>query len=253
MSKIYTTLIIDDEPLARERLEELLTHFPDTIRIIGHAKNGNEAFKKIKQLSPDLIFLDIEMPGLTGFQLLEHLEVIPLIVFCTAHEEFSLQAFETNSIDYLVKPVKVERLEKTIKKIQQFGTSQSSENLLEVIKTITQQSASKKMTSITVKKGEGLIFIKLEDIFYFEASDKYVNIITNSKQYLLEKSLTQLEQQLPDNFMRIHRGFIVNTAYAEEVQKYFNSRFVIKLSNKKRTQIISGRSYVEQIKKWINV
>jgi two-component system LytT family response regulator len=253
MSQVYTTLIIDDEPLARTRLEKLLSVFPESINVIGHAKNGNEALKKIKQLTPDLIFLDIEMPGLTGFQLLEHLETMPLIVFCTAHDEYALQAFETNSIDYLIKPVRTERLEKTIKKLQQFNNAQSSENLLEVIKTISQKQASKKMTSITVKKGDSIIFIKLEDIFYFEASDKYVNIITNRQHHIIEKSLTQLEQQLPSNFMRVHRGVIVNTNYVAEIQKYFNSRFVIKLNNNKATQITSGRSYSETIKKWINV
>ena len=253
MYKQYSTLIVDDEPLARQRLEELLLNFPATIKIIGEAKNGNEAKAQIQQLQPDLIFLDIEMPGLTGFKLIEKLNKIPLIVFCTAHDEYSLKAFETNSIDYLVKPVGIERLEKTIKKLQQFNSLNTPQNILEVIKKLTIKQEDKKMTSITVKKGEQLIFIKLENVIYFEAKEKYVTIITNNEQYLTDKSLSQLEAQLPDGFLRVHRACIINTDYIENAQKYFNSRFVITLNNKQKTRITSGRSYTEKIKSWMNV
>jgi len=253
MNKVYSTLIIDDEPLARTRLEKMLLEFPKTIKIIGSAKNGVEAKQQIEELQPDLLFLDIEMPGLTGFQLIEKLEKIPLIIFCTAHDEYSLQAFETNSIDYLVKPVRLERLDKTIKKLQQFTTVNMPNTILEVIKTLTKEKEQKVMTSITAKKGDKLIFIKLEDIPYFEASDKYVNIYTNKENYMTEKSLTQLEAQLPECFLRVHRSFIINTNYVKEVQKYFNSRYIIKLTNRMSTNITTGRSYINEIKRWINM
>jgi two-component system LytT family response regulator len=251
MQNPFSTLIIDDEPLARARLEKLLSNFPETITIIGSAKNGTEAKQQIEQLKPDLIFLDIQMPGLTGFELIEKLETIPLIVFCTAHDEYSLQAFETNSVDYLVKPVRLERIEKTIEKLKQFNKN-TPQNILEVIKTLTADKENKKMTSITVKKGDKLIFIKLEDVFYFEASEKYVSIFTDKAQFITEKSLAQLENKLPDYFLRVHRAFMINIKFVEEVQKYFNSRYIIKLNNKKRTQITTGRSYLENIKNWID-
>ncbi len=253
MNKTYSTLIIDDEPLARTRLETLLLNFPKTINIIGFAKNGNDAKQRIELLKPDLIFLDIEMPGLTGFQLIEHLEKIPLIVFCTAHDEYSLKAFETNSIDYLVKPVRIERLEKTINKLKQFNINQRPQNILEVIKTLNESRAAEMMTSITVKKGDSIIFIKLDDVFYFEATDKYVTLFTNTDHFITEKSLSQLEQKLPNHFLRVHRANIINTNLVEEVKKYFNSRYLVILSNNKRTQITTGRSYLEKIKNWINV
>lgn len=253
MQKLYSTLIIDDEPLARERLEKLLLCFPETINIIGFAKNGNDAQQKIEALNPDLVFLDIEMPGLTGFQLIENLKSIPLIVFCTAHDEYALKAFETNSIDYLVKPVRIERLEKTIEKLKHFKTDNVSQNILEVIKSLTEEKLEAKMTSITVKKGDRLIFIKLKDVFYFEANNKYVTIFTNKDNYLSEKSLSQIERQLPNYFVRVHRGYIININTVEEVQKYFNSRYIIKLGNNSKTNITSGRGYIERIKEWINV
>ena len=253
MQKRFTTIIIDDEPLARQRLEKLLLNFPEIIEIIGSAKNGMDALNQINHLKPDLIFLDIEMPGLTGFELIERLHKIPLIVFCTAHDEYSLQAFETNSIDYLVKPVRLERLKKTFNKLQQFKGSSESQNLLEVIKSITAEKEAEKMTSITVKKGNKLIFIKLADVTYFEAKDKYVNVVINQGHHISEKSLSQLEDKLPHYFLRVHRAFIINTNYVVEIQKYFNSRYIIKLSNKGLASVTSGRSYIEKIKNWISV
>tara|TARA_B100000809_G_scaffold211906_1_gene215723 strand:+ start:4386 stop:5147 length:762 start_codon:yes stop_codon:yes gene_type:complete len=253
MNKLYTTIIIDDEPPARKRLTKLLSNFPETFQIIDEAQNGTEAKEKIERLQPDLIFLDIEMPGLTGFQMLEQLQTIPMVVFCTAFDEYALKAFETSSIDYLVKPVRVERIEKTIQKLQQFGGDQSTQQLLEVIKTLSIQKETKTATSITVKKGDSILFIKLEDITYLESDEKYVVLYTNSGNHLVTQSLAQLESKLPTEFLRVHRGIIINTKYVEEVQKYFNSRYLLKLQNKGGTTITSGRSYSPQIREWMNV
>ncbi|WNH14069.1 LytR/AlgR family response regulator transcription factor [Thalassobellus suaedae] len=253
MSTKYSSIIIDDEPPARDRLLKLLGNFPETFHILDVAKNGREAKQKIEALNPDLIFLDIEMPGLTGFELLEALETIPMVIFCTAYGEYSLKAFETNSIDYLVKPVRLERLEKTIEKLKSLDRHFSTQNFSSLLKEITLQKEAKKMTSITVKKGDKLVFIKLEDVSHFEAGDKYVNVHAKNDIHLSEQSLTQLEQKLPDNFLRIHRAVIINTDYVNDVQKYFNSRFVITLSNPKKSSITTGRSYNDAIKTWMSL
>jgi len=253
MSKPYSTIIIDDEPPAREGLFNLLKEFPETFQVIDMAKNGTEAKDKIANQKPDVIFLDIEMPGCTGFELLEKLETIPLVVFCTAYDQYSLKAFETNSIDYLVKPVKLERLKKTAQKLKLLDNSMSSQRLLEVIKEVSKEKDKKKMTSLTIKKGDRIVFVKLEEVSHFEADANYVSIFTDTGNHLSELSLAQLEQKLPDNFLRVHRGVIINTNFVAEVQKYFNSRFVITLTNKKKTNITSGRSYNEQIKNWMGV
>ena len=253
MSNLYKTIVIDDEPLARERLLKLLGNFPETFQVVATAKNGREAKQKITELAPDVIFLDIEMPGLTGFQLLEELETLPIVIFCTAYDQYALKAFEMSSIDYLVKPVRLERLEKTIEKLKLFDRNLSSKNILTMIKEVSQQQQTKQMTSITVKKGERLIFIKLEAISHFEANEKYVSVYSKNETHLSEQSLTQLAQKLPANFLRVHRGVIINTNFVAEVQKYFNSRFVISLTNKKKTNITTGRSYNEQIKNWMGV
>ena len=253
MNPPYKTIIIDDELLATERLLKLVAHFPKHFEIIATAKNGTEAKEKINRLHPDIIFLDIEMPGLTGFELLEHLEIMPLVIFCTAFDQYALQAFETHSIDYLVKPVRLERLEKTVEKLALFKGNHSSQKLLDAIKELSAEKEAKKMTSITVKKGEKLFFVKLEDVLYFEADAKYISIHTATESHLTELSLIQLETKLPDNFLRVHRAIIINTNYVENVQKYFNSRYVITLKNKQKTSVTSGRSYTQGIKEWMHV
>ncbi|WP_308990576.1 LytTR family DNA-binding domain-containing protein [Mariniflexile litorale] len=252
MDTIYSTIIIDDEPPARMRLKKLLGNFSENIHIIGEAQTGVEARDMINTLKPDLIFLDIEMPGLTGFELLEAIEHMPMIVFCTAYDQYSLKAFETNSIDYLVKPVRLERLEKTIEKLKGFKKhANETSNLLKLVKTLTAEKDNKPMTSITVRKGDKLIFVKLGDITYFEAEEKYVTIYTSKGQFITEHSLTQLQTKLPDYFLRIHRAIVINTNYVEEVQKYFNSRYSIKLNNKGIKTVVSGRSYLKEIKDWL--
>ncbi len=141
--KSYTTLLIDDEQLARERLKDLLASFPSTFSIVGEAKNGNEAEKLINQLQPDIIFLDIEMPGKNGFELLSSLPTIPIVIFCTAYENYALKAFDTNSIDYLLKPIKMDRLESTVNKIKSLQSNLTAIQLQNVIQEISQKKEGK--------------------------------------------------------------------------------------------------------------
>lgn len=250
MSQKFKTIIIDDEPPAITRLEELTAHFPETFQIIATAKNGKEGVQKINELEPDLIFLDIQMPGLTGFELLEKLNKIPIIIFCTAYDQYSLQAFETNSIDYLVKPVRVERLRQTVGKLNSFKNNLTQQNILEVLKEFSFQKEEKEITSITIKKDGKLIFVKLDEVSHFEYDANYVTVYTDKGNHLCGLTLSQLEDKLPSNFLRVHRGVIINTNFVKEVQKHFNSRFVISLTN---TNITSGRSYNEQIKSWMDI
>lgn len=253
MNKQYKTIIIDDEPPARARLLQLLENFPDTFQVIAIAEDGIEALEKIETLKPDLIFLDIEMPELSGFAMLKQLKTIPIVIFCTAYDQYSLQAFETNSVDYLLKPVSLERLQQSVNKLNLFSKNNTSQNILELLKELSSQKEVKKMTSITVKKGDKLIFLKLENISHFKADERYVTIHANHENYLTEEPLAQLEQKLPAPFLRVHRSIIINTEYIKEVQKYFNSRFVITLNNPKKTSITTGRSYNAAIKTWMNL
>lgn len=253
MNQTYKTIIIDDEAPARAGLQNLLKEFPNVFDVVATAQNGIEAKEKIERLQPDIIFLDIEMPECSGFQLLEQLKTIPIVVFCTAYHQYALEAFETNSIDYIVKPVKLERIEKTVNKLKTFEKNVSSEQILKVLKEITDKKEQKKMTSITVKKEDRLIFLKLESVSFFEADNNYVQIHSESGIHLSTESITSLEDKLPDFFLRVHRGVIINKDYVQDIQKYFNSRYIITLNDAKKTNITTGRSYNQVIKDWVQV
>jgi two-component system LytT family response regulator len=253
MENLYRTIIIDDEPPARKGMLQLLGNFPEIFEVVAMAENGTDAEEKIKKHKPDVVFLDIEMPGCTGFELLERLEVLPIVIFCTAYDEYSLKAFETHSIDYLVKPVELERLKKTVAKLKSFDRKLSSQPILKFLKEVSEKKEVKKMVSITVKKGDKLIFIKLDSISYFEADSNYVMIHSENGNYISEQSLANLEQKLPTNFLRVHRGIIINTDFVKEVQKYFNSRFVITLANNAKTAITTSRGCIDAVKNWMDI
>jgi two-component system LytT family response regulator len=246
-------ILIDDEPAAIQRLLDLVAGFPETFNIIATAANGKEAITLINKHQPDLIFLDIQMPEITGFELLKHLNKIPLVIFCTAYEQYALQAFETNSIDYLLKPVKKERFEQTVIKLRNIKKDHDTSKILGLLDQVAKMSSKKELTSITVRSNNRILFYKLEDIVCFKASDKYVGLILrNGEEKLTDKSLAQLEDDLPGYFMRVHRSVIINTNFVKEVQVYFNSRYSIILNDDYQTRIISGRSYQNKIKDWIS-
>jgi two-component system LytT family response regulator len=245
----YTTLLIDDEALARERLKKMLLPYADKIEIIGEARNGNQAIEIIERLKPDLIFLDIQMPGKSGFEVLQETHYQAIVIFCTAHEEYALQAFETSSIDYLLKPVKEDRLEKAINKLHLFKIENRQRELETFLSRQLKQIVKKKLSSIPVKISNRVVFVSLDEISHFTAEDKYVNIHTaGGKEYVIDHSLNYLSEKLDDKFVRIQRSCIVNLSYIKEIKRYMGGRFVLKLNNQKASKIISGRNYQEQVK-----
>lgn len=251
---LYKTIIIDDEPPAIQRLKDLLADFPEIFEISGSASNGREAVSIIKKINPDLIFLDIQMPGINGFEILQELDVVPMIIFCTAYDQFSLKAFETNCVDYLLKPVRKERLEQTVAKLSLFKNVSHSDKIMGLLKEISNHSGQKIMTSITVRKGDKIIFIKLDEVAYFEANEKYVSLFTmQGKEYIIEQTIRELEVILPKYFLRVHRSSIINTQHVKELQVYFNSRYSISFEDSRQSKIISGRSYQNQIKDWMRL
>ena len=250
----FRTLIIEDEEPARIRVSRLLSEYPEKIEIIGFAVNGEDGLSQINNLEPDLIFLDIQMPGMTGFEMLSQLQKIPLVIFCTAYDEYALQAFETNSIDYLLKPVKQERLEKSLLKLDKLKHPVSRTEIMDLLKSIENNETKKELTSLTIKTGKKILFLKLSEILYFNAKDKYVSIfMKNGREHPTEQSLQNLESQLPDYFKRIHRSLLLNSNHIKEVHGYFNSRFAFILEDKERSKLISGRSYQKEIKEWLNI
>src|SRR6185436_20303852 len=154
MNSLYKALVIDDEPAARRLMRNLLDEHKDIIEVIGEAGNGREAIQKTEQLKPDLIFLDIQMPDLTGFEVIERLSSRPNIIFTTAYEQYAIKAFETFSIDYLLKPIKEDRLHQAIEKLKQFGRLNQAININSLQDIIRQFQSPKKATALTIKTGD---------------------------------------------------------------------------------------------------
>ncbi|MGQ7870687.1 LytR/AlgR family response regulator transcription factor [Sunxiuqinia sp. sy24] len=244
----YRTLIIDDESPARQRMQQILSEIPE-IKLVGDATNGLEAVRLIEQLQPDLIFLDIQMPGLNGFEVLQKINYFPTVVFCTAYDDYALEAFETAAIDYLVKPVKEVRVRRSIEKLQSLQQDVKKEQVLKLLSNYSSPEKRKAVTSIPVKLGDRMLLVKLTDISYFISEDKYVSIVKkDGKKYLTDHSLKFLEEKLPDNFIRIHRSLLVNTTLIHEIDKHSGCRYVVRLDDLAKTKLVSGRNYGEKIK-----
>lgn len=252
---MLSTILIDDEPLAIARLRRLLGHYPNDFDIVAEASNGAQGLDLIQQLKPDLIFLDIEMPLMSGFEMLSKLQTMPIVVFATAFDQYAIRAFEENSIDYLLKPIEAARLEKTVEKIRKFR-AKPAENPFnaDLMAILDKLKPKKEIHAISVKVGERYIFIPLAEIAYFEAEDKYVFLHTEAgKQHLTTYTITTLEEKLPEPFVRVSRSTIVNKTMMKELHKDFNGRFVIILKDTQRTQVKTGSSYGEQVRRLMEI
>ncbi|SKB92775.1 two component transcriptional regulator, LytTR family [Parapedobacter luteus] len=243
----YNTLIIDDEPLARHRLHQLLRPYP-AINVVGEAGNGVEGLSLIEALKPDLLFLDIEMPVSDGFDMLKQLRgQQPRVVFVTAYDQYALKAFEENSIDYLLKPVEAGRLKKTIQKITQPNMAAAA--ISDLQRLLEGLYPAKQTLSLTVKLGDRILLIKTADIVAAEAEDKYVMLHTKGgKRHLTDYTLADLENQLPANFLRIHRSTLINMDGIVEVRKGFNGSYTFVMEAADSPRFKSSRSHAEMIK-----
>src|SRR5437762_4303803 len=174
MNQLFKAIVIDDEPAARRLMRNLLKEYDDVVEVIDEAGNGKEAVEKIERLKPDVIFLDIQMPDLTGFEVIDQLSEKPNIIFTTAYEQYAIKAFENFSIDYLLKPIKEERLQQSVEKLKQFGRLNASLNVAGLQEIIRQFQAPAKTTALTIRSGDRIILLRFENISHLEAEDKYV-------------------------------------------------------------------------------
>ncbi len=247
--KPYKTIIIDDELPARLRLNKLSADFPDIIEVVGEADNGNIAVELIDSAQPDLIFLDIQMPGKDGFEVLKQIRYNPVVVFCTAYDEFALRTFDSLCVDYLLKPFTRDRFEGCINKLKKFSGRQNDFNLQELSGKLNFLNKREDVTSIPVKSGDRVVFVKVEDVSYFMADEKYVTLVTkHAKSHLLDCSLKKMEEKLIHQFLRIHKSYLVNKNLIREVHKHFNNRYVLVMDDYEQTRLTSGRNYYSEIK-----
>lgn len=229
------TIIIDDERLAREELKKLLKDYHE-IEIIDEAKNPEEAIEKIKALKPDLIFLDVQMPGMTGFDMLKKLDEIPKVVFVTAYDEFALKAFDVKALDYVLKPVDPARLEETMQKLM------VNDDEFQSVAGVQKSDRSTRVLSITdsifIKDGEKCFYIPLDRVRKFESDGNYVKVYFDSNRPLILRSLNSLEERLdPEHFFRANRKFIINLNWISMIENWFNGGLQVELKEGEKVEI----------------
>jgi two-component system LytT family response regulator len=229
---MHKAIIIDDERLARAELRRLLAEYPE-IEIIDEAANVDEALDKIDQHNPDIIFLDINMPGKSGFDLLNELDKSPMVIFTTAYDEYAVKAFEVNALDYVVKPIEPKRLKDTIQKVNEAFQKE---------KAAIQESAKRGMLGendqVFVKDGERCWFIRLGDIRLIESIGNYAKVYFGNYKPLILKSLNALEERLDEKtFFRANRKHIVNLRWVEKVEPYFNGGLQLELKGGDKVEI----------------
>jgi two-component system LytT family response regulator len=248
------TLIVDDEPLARERVRSLLKEEPD-IEVVAECANGTEAVAVIKEHSPDLLFLDVQMPGLGGFEVLRALDPdrMPLVIFVTAYDQHAVKAFEVNALDYLLKPFKPARLKETVRRARQTLVNRqagaTSKNLLALLSQT--QPARERLTRIPVRIGEKVVFVKTEHIEYIESAGNYVVLHAGKETHVVRDTLTALEEKLdPRQFLRISRSTLVNLDQIKELEPLFKGEHGVRLRNGKQLTMTRGIREVQEVLKF---
>ena len=229
-------VIVEDSRLARNELKELIK-LHDDLELIGEASNVDDGVELIESESPDLLFLDINMPEKDGFDLLEMLDEVPITIFTTAYDEYAIKSFEYNALDYLLKPVSNKRFDMALEKVRA-NMASKEEN----------PSGAKKLTEnsqIFIKDGEACWLVKIGDISLFEIVGNYTRVFFEDKKPMLYKSLNQVEEKLPeDSFFRANRQQIVNTNYIENVVPWFNGKLKLTMKNGEEVEVSRRQSYI---------
>jgi two-component system LytT family response regulator len=230
---VKRAIIIDDERLARNELKKLLADFPE-IEIIDEAANAAEGIQKIEEKQPDLIFLDIQMPGKTGFEMLAELDRAPQVIFTTAYDEYALRAFEVNALDYLLKPIEPKRLSDAIQKLEHLEEREhESHDAISMPRDTLGE-----LDQVFVKDGDRCWFVKLTDIRLFESVGNYAKVFFGTNKPLILKSLNALEDRLDDRiFFRANRKHIVNLRMIEKVEPYFNGGLLLEIKGGEKIEV----------------
>jgi two-component system LytT family response regulator len=239
-------LIVDDEQLARELLREYIGHVKE-LSVIGEAATGKEAVEMIDRLQPELIFLDVQMPGMTGFDVLDEITHDPYVIFTTAYDQYAIKAFEKNAVDYLLKPLDLERFQLAIGRATE-RMKMEQNNIGQLLRSIKTDSKTSYDSHLFVQKSEKLINLPVEEIMFLEASGDYTILTTKNDQFVSSSGIGKLEEILnPETFIRVHRSTIININFLKEIEKHFNGGMMVKMLTGKSFPV--SRTYAKMIRK----
>jgi two-component system LytT family response regulator len=247
--------LVDDEHLALKRLSRLLKETA-CVEVVGSATDPAAALKFLNSETVDLLFLDIQMPGLNGFELLARLAVQPMVIFTTAYDEYALRAFEVNSIDYLLKPVEPHQLERALQKLRRLRETGQSLELQSQLQTLMVKLADGFAPAprefperISSRIGDRIVFIELDNITHFFSEDKLTYAATESKNHIVDYTINELEQKLAARgFARIHRATLINLRFVDELFKWFGGRMLVRMKDKRHTELTVSRDHVKSFK-----
>ncbi len=242
-----TCIIVDDEKLARDLLREYLESF-DEIELVAECSKGSEAVEKINKLKPDIIFLDVQMPGMSGFDVLEEIDQEPHVIFTTAYDQYAIKAFEKNAVDYVLKPLDEERFRLAVNRALKRKKQENStiDDLLHSLRGENKRSSYE--SHVFVQKSEKLFNLPVEEIIFLEASGDYTIITTKTDQFVSSSGIGKLEEILnPETFIRVHRSTIINLNSLKEIERHFNGGMVVKMQNGKSFPV--SRTYAKLIRK----
>lgn len=246
MDRPVKVLIVDDEELARARIREILSGLRG-VTVVGEAENGLEAVEAAVRLAPDVMVLDIQMPGLDGFEVVDALENVPLIIFATAFDEYAIRAFEVNSVDYLLKPISPERLEEAIARARSLLSDGSA--LSEQASRLAGLMRSRRVSRLPVMKGKRIVLVALDDIVWIGVTDELVFVHTRGERYLVNMTLAELEDRLPpDAFFRTHRSSIVNLNHVKEIVPWFSGKYKVVVDDDAGSELVLSRARAKALR-----
>jgi DNA-binding LytR/AlgR family response regulator len=233
-------LVVDDEELARTRITDLLKELPE-VEVAGEAENGIEAVEKVRELTPDVVILDIQMPGMDGFEVVESLEDVPLVIFATAFDEYAIKAFEINSVDYLLKPISKERLADAMERARSLVSEPPV--LDDQMARLAGLVRSREIRRLPVLKGKRIVLVNLDDIVWIGAEDELVFAHTASDKYMVNSTMAELEERLDSRvFFRTHRSSIVNLNHVKEIVPWFSGKFKIVVDDDAKSELVLSRA-----------
>ena len=249
--------LVDDEALALKRLQRMLAA-TKRVQVVGTSTDPVEAVPAILEAKPDILFLDIEMPGMTGFEMLTHLQPQPWVVFTTAYDRYALEAFGVNSVDYLLKPIEATQLDRALDKIERLrGNAAAPPEMRELIERLAAAAGGARPSypdRVASKVGERIEFIDLEQVTHFFASDKLTFAATASKNHAVDYTIQELEQKLdPARFVRVHRASLVNVAHVQELHSWFAGKMIVRLKDPKHTELSVSRDRVRALKERLGI